>query len=63
MLTLKYNKDKLNDLEAKLETCTLENKSLKAQVDALEQKEKQVLKRMEQIMTDKTGVSIMDFKQ
>jgi hypothetical protein len=40
----------------------VENSSLKAQIDALEQREKQVSKRMEQIMTDKTGVSIMDFK-
>lgn len=42
MLSLKYNKDKLSELEAKLETLTLENQSLKAQVDALEQREKQV---------------------
>jgi len=30
MLSLKYNKDKLSELEAKLETLTLENQSLKA---------------------------------
>jgi hypothetical protein len=42
MLSLKYNKDKLNELEARLETLSLENQSLKAQVDALEQREKQV---------------------
>ncbi len=32
-------------------------------MEALEEREKQAAKRMEKLMNEKTGVSIMDFKQ
>jgi hypothetical protein len=59
---LKYERERNVELDTCLQNAYLEVKSLKDAQAAIEDKNKQLVKKLEELMQGRTGLSVMDFK-